>query len=227
MSSVSGCDDIRSKEAFFSLDDMNQRANIIAAVRRNRQHKQRRFTQLKCDKECKLCNRAIKTALFLLKLPRGPPEVLVPEVRNLFEILLTAQTQTLLDLRVSEVWLVWIKQSSARTEPGWRGFPAHTSSASPLPASYLLCLLAAEVRRIERLDLHTLLIGRPQPGVFLRRATALLFPGAPVSQSDEGHIRFHQIIRSQIGKWWRQCFECWNRWLHQSAWCCGCKLPQF
>lgn len=46
--------------------------------------------------------------------------------------------------------------------------------------SYLLCLPAADVRRVEGLDLNTLLIGGPQPGVLLLRPAALLLPAAPV-----------------------------------------------
>lgn len=44
---------------------------------------------------------------------------------------------------------------------------------------YLLSLPAAQVRRLEGLDLNTLLIGRPQPGVVLPPPAAVLLPGAP------------------------------------------------
>lgn len=57
--------------------------------------------------------------------------------------------------------------------------------------SYLLCLFAAEVRRVEGPDLNAPLVGRPQPGVFLRRPFALLLPGASVSQAGGDRIKLN------------------------------------
>lgn len=63
---------------------------------------------------------------------------------------------------------------------------------------YLLSLLAAEVRRVEGLDLDALLIGRPQPGVVLRRPAALLLPGAPLHPGRRREYQTSRMIHSQI-----------------------------
>lgn len=46
-------------------------------------------------------------------------------------------------------------------------------------ATYWLSPPAAEVGGLEGLDLHALLAGRPQPGVVVARAAAVLLPAAP------------------------------------------------